>query len=701
MLSVRRYCFRKDVLSYSLNSITSTLRPIHYLIQTQINPVPKIASNGYFGIYERFLLYNFYSTKPPSRSFRRRERKRSESNRSTLDEVQFQRALSQLLPRFTPEELCNVITQQDNPFVCLELFNWASQQLRFRHDVSTYHITIKKLGIAKMYQEMDDVVNQVLAISYIGSEALYNSIIYFFTEARKLTRAVNIFKHMRNSRNMECRPSIRTYNILFTAFLSRGSNSYINHMYMETSRCLFRQMVDDGIEPDIYSLNSMIKGYVLSLHLNDALRIFHQMGVVYKCTPNSFSYDYLIHGLCCQGRTNNAKQLCNEMKSKGFMLSSKSYNSLVNALALHGEVEEALKYLWEMIENRRSAEFITYKTILDEICRQGRVGKAMKLLKEFEEKDVLSGHVYRKLLYVLEDDYGDPNAHAQFSAVKKSAQLTLRELSAKHVFTSISSLRTCSHGIVLVQDKARRTRRFFAQLVQEHHHPSLRIHKLTEKASGDATKKAALTAAISQFVKRTDQWLSVMHSINTAIKEIGDVENWMKIMEFDSQSINAAIHIDYFVGCRLVESHLFVIPLAVNQRPVQCTSTRQSKTDRLLCQRRSVVVTDVAHNGLYSMHLDEFLDHNDTDEQNLVSAIEHELYLADPSIKETKKLPEIPKEENYRNSVKVYGVGFDRSAYEHKVVTGIYNKHEHLTNPFIDDFDEGVVFSVCTLETDS
>ncbi|KAM1414726.1 hypothetical protein ACFX2I_006472 [Malus domestica] len=249
-----------------------------------------------------------------------------------------------------------------------------------------------------------------------------------------------------------------------------------------------------------------------------------------------------------------------------------------------------------------------------------------------------------------------------------------------------------------------------------------------EKASDDATKKAALTAAISQFVKRTDQWLSVMHSINTAIKEIGDVENWMKIMEFDSQSINAAIHIDYFVGCRLVESHLFVIPLAVNQRPAQCTSTRQSKTDRLLCQRRSFIVTYVAHNGLYSMHLDEFLDHNDTDEQNLVSAIEHEyvcsevsgifvslcscndllcmlcdsrLYLVDPSTKETKKLPEIPKEENYWNSVKVYGVGFDRSAYEHKVVTGIYNKHDRLTNPFIDDFDEGVVFSVYTLETDS
>ncbi|CAB4278269.1 unnamed protein product [Prunus armeniaca] len=232
---------------------------------------------------------------------------------------------------------------------------------------------------------MDDVVNQVLAISYIGSEALYNSIIYFFKEARKLTRAVNIFEHMQNSRNLNCRPSIRTYNIIFTAFLSRGSNTYINHMYMETIRSLFRQMVDHGIEPDIYSLNYVIKGYVLSLHVNDALRIFHQMGV-----------------------------LCNEMKSKGFIPSSTSYNSLVNALALNGEVEEALKYLWEMIEKQRSAEFITYGTVLDEICRQGKVGEAMRLLKEFLEIDLLNGHTYRKLLYVLEDDYGDSSAHSQF-----------------------------------------------------------------------------------------------------------------------------------------------------------------------------------------------------------------------------------------------------------------------------------------------
>ncbi|KAJ1381708.1 Tetratricopeptide-like helical domain superfamily [Sesbania bispinosa] len=131
------------------------------------------------------------------------------------------------------------------------------------------------------------------------------------------------------------------------------------------------------------------------------------MGVVYDCKPNSLTYDYLIHGLCAQGRTKNAKELCHEMKTRGFIPSSKSYNSLVNSLALGGEVEEAVNYLWEMTEKQRSTDFITYRTILDEICRRGRVQEAMRFLQELQGKDLVDGHTYRKLLYVLEDDYGN------------------------------------------------------------------------------------------------------------------------------------------------------------------------------------------------------------------------------------------------------------------------------------------------------
>ncbi|XP_016490196.1 biogenesis of lysosome-related organelles complex 1 subunit 1-like [Nicotiana tabacum] len=109
------------------------------------------------------------------------------------------------------------------------------------------------------------------------------------------------------------------------------------------------------------------------------------------------------------------------------------------------------------------------------------------------------------------------------------------------------------------------------QFINLHHSSSVKLRDATEKAKKDAIRSArrvsellvdsvnrevqesfvmqkriemeirALAATILQFGKQTDQWLAASHSINTAIKEIGDFENWMKTMEFDCKSINAAI----------------------------------------------------------------------------------------------------------------------------------------------------------------
>ncbi|XP_052138624.1 biogenesis of lysosome-related organelles complex 1 subunit 1-like isoform X1 [Oryza glaberrima] len=51
----------------------------------------------------------------------------------------------------------------------------------------------------------------------------------------------------------------------------------------------------------------------------------------------------------------------------------------------------------------------------------------------------------------------------------------------------------------------------------------------------------ALLATIARYKKQTDQWLAATNAINSVLKEIGDYENWMKIMDFDCKSINAAI----------------------------------------------------------------------------------------------------------------------------------------------------------------
>uniref|UniRef100_A0A7C9AC24 Pentacotripeptide-repeat region of PRORP domain-containing protein n=1 Tax=Opuntia streptacantha TaxID=393608 RepID=A0A7C9AC24_OPUST len=129
------------------------------------------------------------------------------------------------------------------------------------------------------------------------------------------------------------------------------------------------------------------------------------MGVVYSCKPDAVTYDQLIHGLCAQARTNNARDLFKQMKEKEFVASSKTYNSLVNALALGGEVDEAVIYLWEMMTKQRTADFITYKTLLNEFCRKGRADEALSLVKQFKEKCLVDGPTYKSLLDVLENVY--------------------------------------------------------------------------------------------------------------------------------------------------------------------------------------------------------------------------------------------------------------------------------------------------------
>lgn len=59
------------------------------------------------------------------------------------------------------------------------------------------------------------------------------------------------------------------------------------------------------------------------------------------------------------------------------------------------------------------------------------------------------------------------------------------------------------------------------------------------------TETKILQANAAQFSKQTVQWLKLVEDFNTALKEIGDVDNWAKSIETDMRTISSALEYAY------------------------------------------------------------------------------------------------------------------------------------------------------------
>lgn len=60
----------------------------------------------------------------------------------------------------------------------------------------------------------------------------------------------------------------------------------------------------------------------------------------------------------------------------------------------------------------------------------------------------------------------------------------------------------------------------------------------------DAEAKQLHQSAIV-FSKQTSQWLSLIDNFNSALKELGDVENWTRTIENDMQNITTTLEYAY------------------------------------------------------------------------------------------------------------------------------------------------------------
>jgi len=62
-----------------------------------------------------------------------------------------------------------------------------------------------------------------------------------------------------------------------------------------------------------------------------------------------------------------------------------------------------------------------------------------------------------------------------------------------------------------------------------------------EKQKGVAQELRAVTAAVQRFQQQHSQWGKVLDKVHDALKEIGDVENWLHVIQKDMAHVEETI----------------------------------------------------------------------------------------------------------------------------------------------------------------
>ncbi|CAA2989995.1 pentatricopeptide repeat-containing protein At3g25210, mitochondrial [Olea europaea var. sylvestris] len=313
-------------------------------------------------------------------------------------EKQFESWLQNLKSGFTSLDVDQALRAQSDPDLALDIFRWTAQQRYYKHTHLTY-LTMIEISISgKRYRVAETLMEEVLAGACPPSLPLFNTMIKFCCGRRKLlfNRAFDIYKKMQKSGDVK--PNLETYTLLFNTLLGKFNKLNVSYVYLHAVRLLARQMKASGVIPDTFVLNMIIKAYSTCLEVDEAIRVFREMGL-YGCEPNAFTYSYMVKGLCEKGRVNQGFGFYKEMRMKGLVPKGSTCMILICSLAMERRFEDAIEVAFDALGNSMSPDLLTYKTLLEEMCKDGRGNEAFELLEGFRKRDSLMNEkTYNTLL---------------------------------------------------------------------------------------------------------------------------------------------------------------------------------------------------------------------------------------------------------------------------------------------------------------
>ncbi|KAL7087508.1 hypothetical protein ACP275_13G071500 [Erythranthe tilingii] len=341
----------------------------------------------------------------------------------------------QKLKKVSPFRLNSLLRLQKDPKLALHLFLNPESVAQnpnpnpdpdpkvkpFRYSLLSYDLIISKLGRAKMFSQMETIIEKLKNDTRITpEEIIFCNIITFYGRARLPQKALQVFDEIPTHR---CHRTIRSVNTLLNILLRcrefdkmveviSGIEKYAapdactyNIMInaccvmsdLERAWYVFDEMRMRGVEPNSVTFGTLINGLCVNSELDTAFGLKKRMEMDFKIKPNARIYVALIKGLCKGGHLSKAIKLKDEMLRKKVELDPAVYSTLISASFKAGRKGEASGFLEEMRRNECKPDTVTYNAMIHGFCQENEFDSAFAALSEMEKEglkpDVISYNV--------------------------------------------------------------------------------------------------------------------------------------------------------------------------------------------------------------------------------------------------------------------------------------------------------------------
>ncbi|EOA25314.1 hypothetical protein CARUB_v10018630mg [Capsella rubella] len=239
-------------------------------------------------------------------------------------------------------------------------------------DAKIYYALISGLCQVRREHDVIRVVEKLKERGFSLDLLAYNMLIGLFCDKNNTEK---VYEMLRDMEKEGMKPDSITYNTLISFFGKLKD--------FESVQRMMEEMREDGLDPTVVTYGAVIDAYCSVGELNEAVKLFKEMGMRSKVNPNTVIYNILINAFSNLGNVEQALTLKEEMKMKMVRPNVETYNALFNCLKEKNQAETLLKLMDEMVEQSCEPNQITMEILMERLSGSDELVKLRKFMQGY------------------------------------------------------------------------------------------------------------------------------------------------------------------------------------------------------------------------------------------------------------------------------------------------------------------------------